>query len=103
MVGHNAILDGRGNLNKCDNVNFSTVVWIWTAQHDKNDSYFKGVEGSVLIEDYVWLSCRAIVLPNTRIGKGAIIAAGAVVHGNVPPFAIMAGVPARKIGERNHD
>jgi acetyltransferase-like isoleucine patch superfamily enzyme len=38
-----------------------------------------------------------------RIGKGAIIAAGAVVTKDVEPYAIMGGIPAKKIGERSHD
>jgi maltose O-acetyltransferase len=48
----------------------------------------------VVIEDDVWLGTRAIILPGIRIGRGAIIGAGAVVTKDVPPFAICAGNPA---------
>ncbi len=48
-------------------------------------------------------SCRTVLLPGVRIGKGAVVAAGAVVTKNVEPYAIVAGIPAKKIGERSHD
>ena len=103
IIGHNAILDGRGGLEIGDNVNFSTGVWVWTSQHDKNDPLFRDVKGKVVIEDYAWVSCRTIILPNTRIGRGAVVCAGAVATKDVEPYSIVAGVPARKIGERNSD
>lgn len=48
----------------------------------------------------VWVGFRAIVMAGVSIGRGAIVAAGAVVTKDVPPYEIHAGVPARKIGER---
>jgi len=53
-----------------------------------------------MIEDYVFIGPRTIILPGVKIGKGAVIAAGAVVTKDVPPFAICGGVPAKIIGER---
>lgn len=54
----------------------------------------------VIIEDDVWLGAGAIILSGIRVGRGAVIAAGAVVTKDVPSHAIVAGVPARSIGER---
>jgi acetyltransferase-like isoleucine patch superfamily enzyme len=51
--------------------------------------------GPVIIEDNVWLGDKASILPNVRIGKGAIIAANSLVGTDAPPFAVLAGVPAR--------
>lgn len=99
-IGHNAILDGRHRLTIGNNVNFSSGVWVWTAEHDVTSSHFRGYGAPVVIEDYVWLSCRVIVLAGATIGEGAVVAAGAVVTKDVPPYTIVAGVPARKIGER---
>ena len=45
---------------------------------------------------------RAIILPGITIGEGAVVAAGAVVTKDVEPYAIVAGNPARKIGERDN-
>jgi carbonic anhydrase/acetyltransferase-like protein (isoleucine patch superfamily) len=47
-----------------------------------------------------WIGCGAILLAGVRIGRGAIVAAGAVVTKEVPPYEIHGGVPARKIGDR---
>ncbi len=58
--------------------------------------------GTVIGED-VWIGHRAIVKAGVRIARGAIVGAGAVVTRDVPPYTIVAGVPARKIGERFPD
>jgi virginiamycin A acetyltransferase len=48
----------------------------------------------------VWIGAGATILPGARIGSGAIIGAGAVVAGEVPPYAIVAGNPARIVRHR---
>ena len=53
-----------------------------------------------VIESDVWLGCGSIVMTGVRIGRGAIVAAGAVVTRDVPPYEIHGGVPARRIGMR---
>ncbi len=50
---------------------------------------------AITIEDGVWLGARVTVLPGITIGRGAVVAAGAVVTSNVPPNTMAAGVPAR--------
>jgi maltose O-acetyltransferase len=57
----------------------------------------------VIIGDHVWIAYRAVILPGVTIGEGAVVAAGAVVTRDVEPFPIVAGVPAKKIGERNRN
>jgi acetyltransferase-like isoleucine patch superfamily enzyme len=59
------------------------------------------VTAPVFIEDDVWIGCNATILKGVRIGRGAIVAAGAVVTKNVPPLAIVAGVPACVISSRD--
>lgn len=49
----------------------------------------------VIIEDDVWVGTRAIILAGVRIGRGSVVAAGAVVTKTVPPYAIVGGNPAR--------
>ena len=55
---------------------------------------------SVVVGDDVWIGAHAVILPGSKIGNGAIIAAGAVVRGIVPDGEIWGGVPARKISVR---
>jgi acetyltransferase-like isoleucine patch superfamily enzyme len=55
---------------------------------------------AVVIGSDVWLGARSTILLGVTIGDGAIVGAGAVVTKDVPPYAIVAGVPARIIGER---
>jgi acetyltransferase-like isoleucine patch superfamily enzyme len=60
----------------------------------------RGSEEVTVVEDDVWIGFGAIVLSGSRIGRGAVIAAGAVVTSDVSPYAIMAGIPAREIAKR---
>lgn len=53
------------------------------------------------IDDYAWIGLRSIVLPGAHIGEGAIVQAGSVVMGKIPPCAIAAGNPAKVIGYRD--
>ena len=59
-----------------------------------------GAEAEIVLEEDVWLGANVVVLKGVRIGRGAIVAAGAVVTSNVPPHEIWGGVPARRIAER---
>ena len=54
----------------------------------------------VVIEDDVWVGTRAIILAGVRVGRGSIVGAGAVVTHSVPPYAIVAGNPARVLRYR---
>ncbi len=47
------------------------------------------------IGDFVWMGSRVIVLPGTKIGEGVVIQGGSVVHGEIPPYAIIGGNPAK--------
>ena len=57
-------------------------------------------ERPVYIGNDVWIGDRVLILPGVHIGDGSIIAAGAVVTKDVPPYSIVAGVPAKKIRDR---
>jgi maltose O-acetyltransferase len=103
VINQNCRLDNRGGIIIGDNVSISAEVCILTADHDLQNSEFAGRTRPVTIEDYVFLGTRAMILPGVTLGKGSAVAAGAVVTKNVPPFTIVAGVPAKPIGIRQAD
>lgn len=100
IIGEWAVLDGRDKLIIGNHVDISTGVMIYNCEHDVNDLDFKAVCSPVEIGDYVFIGPRAIILPGVKIGRGAVVAAGAVVTKDVLEFAIVGGVPAQVIGDR---
>jgi acetyltransferase-like isoleucine patch superfamily enzyme len=103
IIGHNAMLDARMGLVIGNNVNLSNEVMIWTLHHDYQSPDFAQTGKAVIIEDYAWICSRAIILPGVHIGRGAVVAAGAVVTRDVEAYAVVGGTPAKKIAERNRD
>ena len=104
IIGHHSVLDARNFIEIGENVNFSHGVWLWTEQHNHNDPDFStesSKKKKITICDRAWLGPRVIVLPGCTIGEGAVVGAGSVVTKDIEPFSINAGIPAKKIGERN--
>lgn len=100
IIGDHATLDGRAPLTIGNHVDVASGVWIYNSQHDIHSEDMRPIEAPVTIEDYVFIGPRAIILPGVTIGRGAVVAAGAVVTKDVPPRSIVGGVPAQVIGER---
>ncbi len=100
IVGEKAVLDGRDKLIIGNHVDIASEVMIYNGEHDINSESFKPVFGPVEINDYVFIGPRAIILPNVKIGTGAVIGAGAVVTKDVDKMSIVGGVPAKEIGKR---
>lgn len=110
IIGEKATLDGRKQLHNSkgglvigNHVDIASDVMIWTSEHDLSDPQMSPIEEKVTIEDYVFIGPRAIILPGITIGRGAVIAAGAVVTKNVESGTIVAGTPAIQIGNRQLD
>jgi acetyltransferase-like isoleucine patch superfamily enzyme len=103
IIGQDALLDGRESIRFGSNVNLGGEVAIFTLQHDVRSSTFAAVGGPVTVGDRAWLSFRTTILPGVTIGEGAVVAAGAVVTKDVPPYTIVAGIPAKVIGNRPQD
>jgi hypothetical protein len=78
------------------NVVIASCSVLVTADHDVNDPDFSGQLGPIKVEDRVWLATRVTVTKDVTIGEGAVAAAGSVVVDDVPPWTIVAGVPARR-------
>lgn len=96
----------RGPLEIGDNVMMGPDVVIMTNSHNfERIDIPMNIQGSavpkkVVIGNDVWIGTRAIILPGTTIGNGAIIGAGAVVTKDVPEYGIVGGVPAKLIRNR---
>lgn len=104
VIGRRVVLDGRGGeLIIGDNVDIAQDVNIWTLEHDVNDPHHSAKGDKVIIEDHVWIASRATILPGVKIGRGAVVASGALVCRDVPEKAIVGGVPAKVIGQRQND
>jgi acetyltransferase-like isoleucine patch superfamily enzyme len=101
VVNFGCLFDGRKFFIRTgSNVSIGPEATILTLGHDPRSPVFADRGGDVLIGDRVWIGYRAIILPGVSIGEGAVVGAGAVVTKNVEPYAIVAGNPARKVGER---
>lgn len=66
-------------------------------------SYLRETRGDTVVGNDVWIGARATILPGLRIGDGAVIGTGAMVAKDVPPYAIVAGNPARIVRRRFSD
>lgn len=102
-IGNDAFLDGREGLTIGACVNIAAEVRIYTQEHDIDDPDFAPVGGPVLIEDYAYLGTRVTILPGVHIGRGAVIASGAVVTKDVAEYTLVGGVPAKPIRERSRN
>lgn len=106
IIGDNSILDGRNGIKIGENVCFASNVRIWTEQHDHRDPWFRcetQEHKPVVIDDRAWIGSHTVILHSVHIGEGAVVAAGAVVTKDVPPYTIVAGIPAKKIADRNRN
>lgn len=100
IVGDHVFLDGRAKLTIGNHVAIASSVLIYNSEHDVHSDNFDPIEEPVEIDDYVFVGARAIILPGVKIGKGAVVAAGAVVTKDVAEMTIVGGVPAKIIGQR---
>jgi len=104
VMNFGCLIDGRRHSVITGNdVSIGPEAAILTLGHDPRSNDFSDLGGDVVIGDRAWIGYRAIILPGVTIGEGAVIGAGSIVSRDVPPYAIVAGNPARIIGERPRD
>ena len=105
-IGHRTeILCENEKVTIGNGVRIAAEVFISTGNHNYKDKnipiYLQGLsQQPVVIEDDVWVGRRAMILPGVTIGKGAVIAACALVTKDVEPYTVVAGIPAKVIKER---
>lgn len=89
---------GKVTIGRC--CMFNDDIRLLTAQHDIDSLDFDGDIHPIVIGNYVWLPQRIVVLPGVRIGDAAVVGTGSVVTRDVAPHTVVAGNPARVVGER---
>ena len=99
-VGWFTLLDARGGLYIGENVTIASYVKIIDGKHDINDPKFPASFAPIVINDYAWVCTGSIIIQGVTIGRGAVVAAGAVVTKDVPDYAIVGENTAKVIGER---
>ena len=100
LVGARCHLGGGGRLTICDDVTLSPNVTLTTSTHRFGNSNHRcgdHTSADVTLERGCWIGVGATVLPGVTVGAGAVVAAGAVVTRSLPPDALYAGTPARKL------
>ena len=75
-------------------------VKLLSASHDVTDPLWRHKKSPIFIGDYAWIATNAIVLPGVKIGRGAVIGAGAVVSKDVKEYSIVIGNPAQEIAKK---
>ena len=101
-IGEFSFLNSLEQIIIGENVLIAQQCYIGDAEHifAEKDTPIKqqsNKTAKVIIEDDVWLGCGVKVMSGVTIGKGSVIAAGAVVTKDVPPYTLYGGIPAKKI------
>ncbi len=105
--GQGVFITGGGGVRIGERVSIGPDVKIWSVNHRFEDPdvpiQLQGWDRKpVCIEDDVWLAANVFVMPGITIGRGAVVSACSVVHKSIPPYALVAGNPARVVGWRKH-
>lgn len=104
-IGAFSFIGGAGGVS----IGKDVIMGQWVSFHPENHNYesidlpirMQGVNRKgIVVEDDCWIGAKVTFLDGAHVGKGCVIAAGAVVRGTIPPYSIAAGVPARVIKSR---
>ena len=97
FMSYNVSITSMNRVTIGNRVKIANNVVIVDHDHDYKNNNIGYKTGSVVIEDDVWIGANATILQGVTIGDGAVVAAGAVVHRDVPANTVVGGVPAKVI------
>ncbi len=97
FINSGSIISASNSIRIGENVQIANQVIIMDGDFHGVDDRDEWKVGEIVVEDNVWIATRAMILKGVRIGKGATVAAGAVVTKDVPPHTLVGGVPAKVI------
>lgn len=100
VINHGCFLYVTGGLTIGESVSLSPHVRLITGSHDIDDPRFPETYRPIAIGHHAWIGAGATILGGVTIGEGAVVMAGAVVTKDVPPFAVVGGVPAKYVRDR---
>lgn len=104
LIGEYSIIRGQGGVRIGDRVYTSPMTQLIAVNHVFDDPLrsfvAQGITAKgIVVEDDVWLGANSVITDGVHVGKGSVVAAGAVVVNDVPPHTVVGGVPARVIRE----
>jgi putative colanic acid biosynthesis acetyltransferase WcaF len=99
-IGQDAWIDNLADVRIGSHACVSQGVYLCTGSHDYRSRTFDLIVEPIIIEDGAWVAARSTVLPGVTVGANAIVAGGSIVTRDVPPATVVAGNPAKPIGER---
>jgi maltose O-acetyltransferase len=101
VIGVGCSIGAHSSVTLGDRVRLSRDVHLETAGLDfSGQPPFPHVSKPIVVEEGVWIGARATVLGGVTIGRHAVVAAGAIVTHDVPPFTVVGGIPARLLLDR---
>src|SRR4051812_29942488 len=99
-IGWRCVLDARGGLTIGEDAVIASDTQLISGRHDIDDDDFTAYFDPITVGDHAWLATRSLVIGGVNIGRGAVVAAGAVVTRDVDERMVVGGVPARVIRKR---
>ncbi len=104
-ISQNCFIQVRGFVDIGSRVIFGPNVSVFSANHNFNNPDVPIMDQGesqkgVIIEDDVWLGSGCIILDGVKIGTGSVVAAGSVVNRDIPPYAVVGGIPATVLKSR---
>jgi acetyltransferase-like isoleucine patch superfamily enzyme len=111
LIGEYTVIRGQGGVTIGNRVYTSPMTQLIAVNHVFSDPERPFIDQGItaqgiVIEDDVWLGANAVITDGVRVGKGAVVAASAVVTRDVPPHTVVAGIPAKVVKEtreQSHD